>query len=65
MNKKQLKEADARINRVYLDNCKGVQVSVMDIGKIFTVGRGSIEAGDDDSVLAKKIVDFVNTIRKN
>lgn len=65
MTKKQLQQADKKIDVIYRENCSGIEIDVFDIGKIFTVGRGSIEAGDEDAVLTQKIVDFVQKIRKN
>lgn len=59
------KIADSRINRVYCRSCSGVQIDIMDISKVFHVGRMAIAGGADDQELAVKIVDFVNTIRKN
>jgi hypothetical protein len=62
---KTYKAADARVDRVYRENCSGVQVNIMDIPKIFRVGHAAIAEGADDTVLKEKIVAYVETIRKN
>lgn len=59
------RKADKRINAAYCANCSGVQVSVLDIGKVFKVGHQAIANGADDTELAARIVAFVETIRKN
>lgn len=62
---KQDKENRNRISRAYSATCNGVQVNIMDIGKIFKVGQQSIDDGDDDDVLEAKIQTYVETIRQN
>lgn len=57
--------ADLRIERVFGAHCHGVQIGVMDLGKIFDVGRAAIAAGADDELLGRKIVEVVETIRRN
>jgi hypothetical protein len=61
------KKADERIERAYQASCYGIQVNVLDIGKVFEVGRKAIAEEDmpDDATLALKIREFVETIRKN
>jgi predicted regulator of amino acid metabolism with ACT domain len=59
------KSADIRIDNAYRAFCSGVQIDIMDIGKVFAVGRKSVEAGDDNAALAQKIIAFVETIRKD
>lgn len=65
MTKQDKKVADRRIERAYYANCANVQVSVLDIPKIFDEGYAAIEEGVDDKQLAARIVTFVETIRKN
>lgn len=65
MTKAQQKKVDARINRAYVQSCSNIEVSMMDIPKIFAVGRTAVAAGADDEVLKTKIREFVDTIRKN
>jgi len=65
MTKAQLKKVDARITAAYkvVGNC--VEINMMDILRVFKVGREAIEAGADDEVLKARLGEFVNSIRKN
>lgn len=64
--KKQLqKQADKRVERLYYASCSGVQINIMDIGKVFRAGREAIALGGDDVAVTAAIVAFVATIRKN
>lgn len=65
MTNRELKIADARINKIYARSCSGVQIDIMQIGSVFSVGRRAIMAGADDAALEKAIVEFVQTIRRN
>lgn len=56
---------DKRINTAYHATCSGIQVDIMDLGKIFAVGKAAIVAGADDATLATKVFEYVQTIRKN
>lgn len=65
-SKKVSKKAkEARVSRAYARGCEGVQVSIMDLGKIFALGMSTIEEGVDDAELEKRIAAYVETIRKN
>lgn len=57
------KEIDRRIDVAYRTNCSGVSINIMDIPKVFAVGRKAILEGADDSALGLKIREFVDTIR--
>jgi hypothetical protein len=59
--------ADKWIERLYYKHCSGVQIDIMDIGKVFKAGTAAIAANPQitEDQLAKVIVDYVNTIRKN
>lgn len=59
------KHADARIDRLYNQRCSGIQINMMDIGKVFAAGYAAIADGADDTVLGDRIAAFVETIRKN
>lgn len=59
------KIADARVERAYYRTCAGVQIDVMDIGKVFAYGRTKIAEGEDDAALGASIRAYVDTIRKN
>ena len=61
----QQKKEDVRINKAYVQSCSNIEVSMMDIPKIFAVGQAAVAAGADDEVLKTKIREFVDTIRKN
>jgi hypothetical protein len=58
-------KAEKRIDAAYRLHCSGVEIDIMDIGKIFKVGRGLIAAGMADEQLGAHLLAYVNTIRKN
>jgi hypothetical protein len=63
--------ADKQIERLYYRHCSGVQIDIMDINKVFLAGHAAIAKAHETGInitedeLAKVIVDFVQTIRKN
>lgn len=56
------KKIEAQVSAIYYKNCSGIQIDIMDIGKIFAVGEASIIAGDNEEVTTRKIVEFVRSI---
>lgn len=65
MTKAEQRRADKRIEAAYLGTCKGVQVRMTDIGRIFAEGRRAVAEGADDEALRARIAAFVQTIRQN
>lgn len=65
MTKAQQKKVDARITKAYTSSCNGIEIPMLEIPRIFKVGRDAVAAGADDEALKAKIVEFVQTIRKN
>lgn len=63
--KKQKRDDDERINRIYRERCNGVQIGVMQIGTVFNVGKSAIQDGLDDQGIGDRIVAYVDTIRHN
>lgn len=56
------KKIDKLVEATYYRRCSGVQIDIMDIGKVFKVGREAYLAGQD---VEAAIVAYVETIRKN
>jgi hypothetical protein len=61
---KQDKALDRLVESAYYRTCSGVQIDIMDIGKVFNVGRAAILAGADKAGLERALVEFVSTICK-
>ena len=56
---------DKRVEASFYKHCSGVQIDIMDIGKVFAVGKDAILSGADDETLGRYLTDYVNTIRKD
>lgn len=61
-SRKQLAAIDRQIELTYYRVAQGVQISILDIGKIYAAGRAAIEAGAD---LEAAIVAAVAQLRRN
>jgi hypothetical protein len=62
MTKRQLKALDNQIEKAYYRQGHGVQISIMDIGKIFSECRAAVLAGGDlDAAIGTAIAKY----RKN
>jgi len=59
------READKRVDAAYRVSCTGIEIDIMDIQKVFAVGRNAVIDGLDDAELANVIRTFVDTIRSN
>jgi len=64
---RQEKINEARINSLYSKRCSGIQIDIMDIGKVFKAGEAAIAANSaiSDEALEDAIYNFVQTIRRN
>ena len=60
--KREAKRIDALIDRAYTETCAGIQIDIMDIGKVFDAGRKALAEGRDLKVAVRE---FVETIRHN
>lgn len=63
--KREQDKLDKRVERAYYKHCSGVQIDIMDIGKVFEVGREAIKRGASDAELESAVREYVQTIRKN
>lgn len=62
MASKADKALDREINKLYRENCSGIQIDIFDIPKVFAEARKARAEGRD---MKDAIVSFVNSIRKN
>lgn len=59
---KEDKALDREIDLLYKQNCANIQVSIMDIPRIFAEAKKARAEGRD---MKDAIISFVNSIRKN
>lgn len=59
------KKQDRRIEQAYYKVANGIQINMMDIPKVFAVGRQALAEGADDEALEQAISSFVQKIRLN
>lgn len=62
MTKRQSNKIDKIIEAIYYRRCSGIQINIMDIGKVFKAGHAAHAAGTD---VETAIVACVETLRKN
>lgn len=65
MTKREKNRIDKRVEQAYYATCSGIQIDMMDIQKVFNVGRECVRDGVDEDMLRSTIRKFVETIRKN
>jgi hypothetical protein len=65
ISKAQEKRNRDRVSALYTQACNGVQISILDVGRVMKVGLDGVAAGLDDEAIKKSLSDFVATIRKN
>lgn len=63
--KMALAKIDKRIDAAYRANCCNIPIPMMEIPKIFALGRVEIGKGADDAALGATILAYVNVIRKD
>ena len=56
------KKAKARVEKIYYDRCRGMQIDIMKISQVFAVGVAAVQAGDDDQAIGDKVFAFVQSI---
>lgn len=63
--KRKRNKQDKLIEQAYYATCAGKQIDILDIAKVFEVGRGGLDAGDDFDALCARVSFFVDSIKKN
>lgn len=63
-----LRKLDKLIEQTYYDNCRGIEISVLDISKVFQAGRAAAMANGAEINLAamtQAVIAKVQELRKN
>jgi hypothetical protein len=63
--KRKREAEDKLVEQAYYATCSGIQIDIMDIGKVYAFGRLKLEAGEDFEALKASVRAYVETIRKN
>ncbi len=56
------KQIDKLVERAYYATCSGIQIDILNIGKVFEAGRKAYAEGRDLNVAVRE---FVETIKEN
>ena len=62
MTKKEQKLREQRIERVFGRYCNGIQIDIMDIGKVFKEGERLIDQGLNDDDMGTLLCVFVTKL---
>jgi len=65
MTKSEEKKIDNKVESIFYKRCSGIQIAIMDLSKVFRVGKAAALAGLSDEQIGNEIFTFVQTIRKN
>lgn len=62
---KEDKRAHDTISRIYITIGKGIEINVMDISKVYQVGKDALRDGATEEQLTERLRAYLETIRKN
>lgn len=60
---KKTVDLNTKISEIFRRECSGIQINMMDIGKIFAAGRAVVAEGGDDAALTQRIKATVEALR--
>lgn len=58
------RQMDDQIKKAYAQSCSNISIDIMDIGRVFEIGRQALKNGATNEELAIVLREFVETIRK-